>query len=667
MAERQEPARTQTTSGPADFPELDAGILNLRQPRGRATPARDGAPRPASVGEPHPRASSDTEERPEAAAAARGPSAASSAPGSEARRKSGSAAAGGSERNGAPPQHAKEVQEFFRQICITEKNLELYPSFSKVVKASVEKLGLVANATLEQTGPLRLRVTQQTFLYEETPIYQEESKGRNLAFRVYQDGVREIVFLPDVSNEELGALATCLQESRNADEEDDDFTTLFWEKDCAHIQLQLADDYLSREDLIAVPSLESTVDLLKLQKFKVPKEEKDNLLQALENRQDDAEGDDSFELSEAETASIREMVHHESSYFPVFDFVDILLELMARNPHPDDFENSLKMLRTLIGTVISELDFERAASLFSRLGAEAHPAFSAAQVQKIRDMLATFNDKQTIFILESYLAENERLSPQNPVFLLMRAFPTSAIEAFCPFLRFQNHAHAVSNVLIQLGAGQVSTLAKYLDDPDPLIVRAMIQVLVGADRANSIEHLARALHHSDPTVRAHAAQSILDNADETAGHLFLPLLTENSKQLLSLALQFFARFPYPDAYENLEKLVKSKNFGLLDQKKQRMCFRAILRSSYSRAIEFLDRRVLRWTFAFRQLGLARKSAALFALAFVDTDKSRILLEKFSRNEKSPLSSVARRSLKELDKLATAEATGARSSVEVIHG
>ncbi|HLU48574.1 MAG TPA: hypothetical protein VK116_10840, partial [Planctomycetota bacterium] len=347
-----------------------------------------------------------------------------------------SATAAETETNEADPPHLREVRELFRHLAIAEKNIGLYPPYSRVVRESIQKLAKVASACLETTGPLRIQVTQKAFLWERATVYVEEARGRNLAFRVYKDGVREIIFLPDVAAAELESLAICFNLARDADEEDDDFTTLFWERDTTHIQLQLADDYLSQDDLPELPDLRHW-NAFNLQRFKISKEEREDLEQALGTRQDEDEGDSAFVLTEAETESLRDLVRQESTYFPLFDFVDILLELMARNRDQNAFEESVRMLRTIIASVIEDLDFERAGWLMKRLVHEAHPGLTPDRLQAIRDMIATFNDKQTLALLENFLCECDRLGANHPVFQFMKAFPPSAIESFCAFLRFE--------------------------------------------------------------------------------------------------------------------------------------------------------------------------------------------------------------------------------------
>ncbi|HLU48486.1 MAG TPA: hypothetical protein VK116_10390, partial [Planctomycetota bacterium] len=213
----------------------------------------------------------------------------------------------------------------------------------------------------------------------------------------------------------------------------------------------------------------------------------------------------------------------------------------------------------------------------------------------------------------------------------------------------------------ELGTGNAAALAKHLDNPDPLIVRAMIGILLEADREGATEHLARALSHPDEDVRAHAAQSILDHADEKCSNLFVPLLAERSRRLLTIALQYFAKFAAPDAYEHVETLIRSRLFGVLDAKRQRLCFVALLKSSFSRGMEFIGNRVLRWRFSMTALSRARKSAALLALGAVESEQARAILERYAQLEHSALGSVARRSLRELDRKPKAKGDEAQPS------
>ncbi|MBN1443328.1 MAG: hypothetical protein JXA90_11520 [Planctomycetes bacterium] len=545
--------------------------------------------------------------------------------------------------------YLRDVQEFFRNLVITEKNLGLYPTYSKVVQQSVDKLFESARKALETAGPLRLQVSQTAISFQEDPVYEEAEKTKSLAFRIHKDGVREISIQTELTRTELVDLAVCLKEARKVDEEEDDFVTLFWEKDAAHVQIQLADDYLSDEDLPEVPKSRSLFSQLRLERFKIPKEEKGLLGELLEKRKAEEDENTAFEITEEEAQAIRGLVKNEEAYFALFDFVDILLELMVRNPDQDSFSRSVKMIRTIIASLVEDCDFERAAYLMQKFSTQTHPGMKDHHRRQIQEMLDTFTDKQTMLMLDTFLKENDRLAKNHPVFEFMKNFPRRAAESLCSLLKHPQHLPAMSEVLVVLGSDRPEIFTPYLSDPDPLVVRAMIGVLLQTDNDKPVERIARTLQHPDESVRVHGALVILEKGDASSGGLFIPLLAESSRQLLNIALQYFGKYTYPQAYESLESLVKSRSFNLLDQKRKQLCYKALLKASFSRGIDFVTKSVLRWPFCFGPNSREKKTAALAVLSQLESQQARATLERFAAREKGVLSTAARRFLAEARK------------------
>ena len=113
-------------------------------------------------------------------------------------------------------------------------------------------------------------------------------------------------------------------------------------------------------------------------------------------------------LTEEDAEQIRTMVRNEDSYFALFDFVDIVLELMVRNPDPGAFSRSVKMIRAIIASLIEELDFSHAAFLMDKFSGQAHPGLTDAHRNQLREMLASFTDKQTLHVLKVFLIDRKR-------------------------------------------------------------------------------------------------------------------------------------------------------------------------------------------------------------------------------------------------------------------
>jgi len=549
------------------------------------------------------------------------------------------------------PENYKLVEEFFRHLLVAEKHFALYPLHGKVVQESLDSFLACTEAALDKTGPLRLVISQKDIRFEDAPVYEEESRGKSVAFRLHKDGIRELAFLPGVDREDLEAFLICLKEARKLEDEDDDFITLFWEKDCDDIRVHMADDFVAAEDLPELPARGGETLGFDEERFSVPAEEKERLAEILASRRSaEDEGDSTFEISDEERATIRKLVDNEEAYFPIFDFLDILLELMVRRPDAESFDKSVKMIRSVIDSMIDESDFEHAAVLLEKFASDAHPSLNAARRSELRDMASSFNDKKTLNIIREYLEEHPKLPSSDHIFRFMRAFPKAAAEDFCAFLVIGEHLKSVSEVLVLLGTGKAELFTRLLGDPDPLIVRAMIGILMKTDEQNAVSRIARALKHPDESVRLHAANTMLEHGDADAGPFFIPLLDESSRQLLNIALQFLAKVTVVEAFERLRLLTSSRRFRVLDLKRQEIAFKALLKASPTQGVEHIRKSVLRWGVCLSEHSRMRKSAALNALAYCGSEEGLAILVRFGSRKRGPLVPVASRAMKNWEQI-----------------
>lgn len=539
----------------------------------------------------------------------------------------------------------REVEELIRTFLVTEKNFNLYPTYGRVVQGSLDKLFKSFEEFFSKDDCLVFQVNSNELRYRDQPVYVEEDRRKSLSFRLYKDGIRDLVFLSDLQRDELEAFLSCIKEARTLEDDEADFVTLFWEKDCAGIQIHLADDYITKEDL---PEMTGGAELRQEDhryRFRIPPEEKQRLSKILESRRAD-DGDSTFELSEAELEGLRSLVAQEANYFAIFDFVDILQELMVRSPESEVVSRSVKMIRTLISSLVAELDFEHAAQLMRKLYEEAHPSLKEGSKRHLKEMLASVADKQTLIVLETFLKENPKLPKGHGVFKLLRAFPPSAADDFCAFLSIQPHLQSIVEVLVQLGEGRPEVFAKHLEDPDPTVACAMVDIILRTDKEAPLRTIEKAIRHPVETVRLHVAKALVEHGDESVSQAFVPLLQESSCQLLNLALQFFIRHTVSDAYESLEGLTRSRSFYSLDPRRQQLCFKALLKASPEGGLHFIRNRVLKWRFSLSKAERQRKSSALLALALHESPAAEEALDRFARLKRSPLSSVAQRALKE---------------------
>jgi hypothetical protein len=551
-------------------------------------------------------------------------------------------------KDALPAACLEEAKDFLRLFLVAEKNSQLFPLEGKVVQVSLRNLQeSLAKFHRKALSPLNLKVTRSEILHEDHVLYQEEHVARSLAHLMHRDSVREVTFLEGTTIDELAAFLSCFRRSSARDDDDDDFTSLFWEKDCVHIHLQVAQDFFDAEgDPVAPEAQESTVPLDGA-KFKIDEEEAERLEEMVRQRK--AEGpreDRTFELTEEETERIRELSREEEAYFPLYDLVDILFELAATNPDLKELQHTLKLLRSIIFAFIENLDFNHAVNLLQRCAEGMPQSLPEAHRSQVRDMIRSFSGKATLEVLSTFLQENAELPADHGIFRLMKLLGSEAVPQVCTFLGMPQHLAALCDVLAHIGAGSTEVLSPYLSSPDPQVALAMIDVVLRADPVSGYERIAVALKHPNEGVRINAARVLVQRSESKAALPFIDRLADPSSAVVTMALSFFSKVSCPEAYPKLAELLKGRAFRKLDDSSQEKVFTACVRADPLKAGELLSRTLghgICWTLS----SFRRKSAALYALMALGGDTAVQIARRFASRRRGRLAPVARKVLASL--------------------
>lgn len=539
------------------------------------------------------------------------------------------------------------VAEVLRHLSIAEKNYRLYPSYGKVVRECLTNLHESLSKFQEHAeGALHLKVGQEAFFYEDEEVYREEERGKSLSFRLYKDGVRGVLFFPHVEYDEIASFLSCFKEVLSADEEDDDFGTLFWEKDCSRVQLQLLDDTEASEaeQIPDIPerhliSLGSDGD-----RFKIPKAEEEHLRRTLEERSEQLEEEQSreFELTSEEISSIQRLAGEEEQYFAIYDFVDVLIELMVTDSSSRSFDDALKLIRNILFGLVENLEFEHAAQVLAKLTNESHPGLTESHLKKIQSLVEGFCDKEVVELLYGYLRESDKLSDDHPVYSFMKALPATAVPHLCEFLRIGRNVTSLVQVLVHLGKDKGAVFEKFLLDPEPTVARLMISVVQGTQtKERATKMICKVLKHPDEKVRREAAKIVHEHGDAKAGPHFVPLLHDSCHHLVSSALLYLSKYPCHSAYEDLASLATSKSLSDMSEDDRCMVVKSMVKSRKGPGMEFINAQ-LKKPFCFTTRALNLKVASLQALADFDPTAAESIATKFAAKRRSRMAIPARK-------------------------
>ena len=151
----------------------------------------------------------------------------------------------------------KSATDVLQTLSKAIKTLKIYPDTSPLRQKFVTELTEKFGKFLDEYGDMILRVKQTEMSYQGQVVYSHPSKEENIAFRLFGDGIREIIFTENLEEKEILDFIDVI--TRDCSQEgNDDVVTLLWEKDFKNIRYLVVEEGKEGEKGLAVPDQVST-------------------------------------------------------------------------------------------------------------------------------------------------------------------------------------------------------------------------------------------------------------------------------------------------------------------------------------------------------------------------------------------------------------------------
>lgn len=161
----------------------------------------------------------------------------------------------GAHAEGSSPEQAQAVaavQELMQVLVKALRAIQLYLPNNPVYQKAIENARAALGAVWEHAAELHLVVAETALRWEGAVVLEQAAKGESLAWVLYKDGIRGLLFMPGAEDGELERFLHVVHKGRMLDATAaDDLLTLLWEQDFQSIRYDYVE--LGTED---VPSLE---------------------------------------------------------------------------------------------------------------------------------------------------------------------------------------------------------------------------------------------------------------------------------------------------------------------------------------------------------------------------------------------------------------------------
>jgi hypothetical protein len=551
---------------------------------------------------------------------------------------------------GSPAEHKAEIASaalVVQALAKADRGFAIYLPNNPLHEKFFEDFCARIGRHLGEFGTLRLDLTHDTMLCRGETIYTNPELRENLAFRMYADDIRALLFEPDVERAELRAFVQILGSPAAADDEDDIVTRL-WSSDLPHLTYQLAEVQPEAGSLGLGPGASLTSPraaqegalrryVAELAAAPPPTPLLPPLAQQV------------FSLSEEEIAALQGLLAQDEGRTPLEDMACILEAIIAAEQDVAVLDEFLAIVARLCGDLMITGRVDQAVGVLAMLRrAAGHPALPQGHAARIEASRAQVVTADVLAGLSRLLAGGDGLD-RELLRTLVAELGSAAIGPFCTILG-EVPGKETRKVLIEalagVGRGSPELFLPFLLDPRWYLVRNTIYILRRVAGPESAQAIWRCAGHRDPRVRKEVLLYLDEAGDPAADAVRLGFLADETPALRVAALRSLGRRAAPGAVERLLAIAGAPEFAERELLEREATWEALGALAPARVFPLLKQLLLkrRW-FApaqdldatacacagLRRIGGAAAIEVLREAAAAKRGESRALIEKTLRS------------------------------------
>ncbi|MCS6285189.1 MAG: HEAT repeat domain-containing protein [Nitrospira sp.] len=410
------------------------------------------------------------------------------------------------------------VKRVLKLLDKTAKSNRTYGAANPVALKFSQQLFEELSNHLTTYAKLTFLVTRSELLCKDEVVYQAEKEGgsENLAFKLYADGIRELVLHQGLTEEDLAFFLDALWAGQDK-ENDDDIVTRLWQKNMAALTLVTAEELAKVSSgadtflkLDPVTTSDTTLrDLLDRERKKKEAQSGNSETQSATQRTARFQsGLVGYEVTEEELAALAKEIEQESQQDSTTYILDVLTAILASEQSP----LLLTKLCSLWGHVITALVhagkwavLETVLSILHETDA-VRPDITEEHKQQIAALLSGLGKPEHIKAIETYLnrTPNANTEGLSTVLLMTGSESVSLLCSLLANLEHPAHQAIVSETLQTLAKDHIDPLLRGLTDRRPAYVRNLLAIVAKWNNPKFADAVEKLVRHPDAQVRKEA-------------------------------------------------------------------------------------------------------------------------------------------------------------------
>jgi HEAT repeat protein len=391
-----------------------------------------------------------------------------------------------------------------------------------------------------------------------------------MAFKIYSDGIRYLIFSEGIQDYELCEFLEIVGKERSSDV-DDDIVTLLWEKNLPHVVYVLVEDFLDFDvaggALTAPESQQEKISGI----FRTYSAETTTSSPMLVPQH-------ILTLTGEEAEWLRNSREEEERKKPLDEVVQIVCSVLAGERDPELFADFLDILVKLA----ERLAFiEHTNYLFSLVkylrNLADHEQTPAERSEQIDGAIGRIFSKQAVKAVAQTIDTTEQISYEELV-LIVHALGKKAIPGICELLGLvekMKMRKAILQALIEMAHDTPLSFLPFLSDSRWYLVRNMIFILTRIAAPMVLEPVVAQMSHRELAVRKEVLTFLEKSPDPRAKTYILKFLRDESSAIRIKALQVLASSRSTFAIKPIVAMTASEQFAEAELAEKKAAYEAL--------------------------------------------------------------------------------------------
>ncbi len=445
-----------------------------------------------------------------------------------------------------------------KQIGMYRHNEAKFPAF-------LEKAHEAIDQYTDVYGALSMKVDPQNFLLYQQPLFSEENA---LPYRFFRDGIRQLIFRPGLSVDELVTFTLiALSDERSGE----DVLNQLWRSALEHIEYVVVEGFSM--DNVSDEEVEVEVERVVGYLYNRLRTNSDDYLRfarvSTEDLDSRVETVDQLRgaVIQGVTASAelkarlqREMEEEESErLFP--KLVSAIFQVLETGV--DEPEVLEEVFLQLLDAMLLQEDFAAINNIVLKLRAMEQRGVDDGALQALRaSFVSKMGEEQRLGRIGEIL-RTSRSDYSEDLVRYLRNVEGLGIPVLLDILErieIPENRQLLCDVLAEHAVETPQPFVNRFHSDRPQTVRDMVYILEKSEHPDRIKMFGQALRHRNLAVRLHAMQVIAKSKNAEGRRLIVAALADNAPQVRILAAKLLPEFNREQAYMDLIRITRDPAF-----------------------------------------------------------------------------------------------------------